>query len=120
MNGNEQPISAGTQYAFELLHMWIEICEIAQDFRQNLLTKQVDADCTYAYISKLTRLWVELLPKIKGRSEFKTFETEFLEFEIYYFDPTKLTGEEHAEDLFKLERILRTALEKLKITSFEG
>ena len=116
--GNDFP-SSGQTYMHIILNKWEEIMLLGEDFRHRYLLSSVDQTVTYKYVAKLTRLWGELYPKIQDRKDMGDLVPEFEKFSCYYFDPKQLASEEKAEDIFKLEMIIRTALEKLGITRYE-
>jgi len=111
---------SGTAYTYTLLNKWEQVIELAETFRQNLLYNREDQHTQIEYISKLTRLWLELLPKVDGRDEFGDLEQVFMDFERYYKDPTLLLQPDYADDILKLEMLIRRILERLGITRFEG
>lgn len=107
-------------YAFKLLEKWGELMDLGEQFRKNMLLGIIDQELTMEYISRLTRLWLELYPKIKGRTDLdpevvKNFE----QFRKYFEDPTLLRDPEEAQNLFKFEEMLRWAIEELGITNIE-
>ena len=117
ISGDRVP-SSGMAYAYRLLEKWGDIIEVGEEFRRGMLGKDLDPEVMNDYISKLTRLWLELSPKIEGRSEFKALEKDFNSYRKYYLNPELL--QDNAEDFFRLEEVLRKVLEKIKITYFEG
>jgi hypothetical protein len=75
--GGEEPTTGGS-YAGTILGKWLEIVDIGEKFRQGILSKNYDADIMILYIAKITRLWLELRPKVSGRSfNDKTLGIEF-------------------------------------------
>jgi hypothetical protein len=125
---NQQQASSGRAYANYILTKWMEIMEVAEDFRYALLSRRVDHDIAFDYISRLTRMWGELRPKVEGRTdgEFKDFEATFMKFEPYFYDPSKLLQVDETgaslttkDDIFQLETTLRETIEKLKLTAYE-
>lgn len=114
----EELLSSGKMYAHVLLDKWTDILLMSEDFRASVLLGETNHNTAYAYIARLTSLWGELYPKLEGRTDLKDLVPKFEEFRPYYFDPTQLIGK--PEDIFKLHAVLREALERLKITCFEG
>jgi hypothetical protein len=115
-------IPASEAYAYTLLDKWVEIMELSEEYRKNIIANRIDNQVLYEYVAKLTRFWVELLPKIEGRSEFgNEFVAEYKAFiDLYEHPELPFTHPEaNAHRIAKLERTVRTALEKLKITTFE-
>jgi hypothetical protein len=106
-------------YASFILSKWIELMDISEKVRTSYLNNAVDNDLTYEYIARLTRLWGELRPKVKGNTLLKDLEAEFLDFEEFYYDPNRLKSEDNKEKVFQMEATIRLVLEKLKITMFE-
>lgn len=76
-------------------------------------------ELTAEYISKMTRLWGALEPKVKGRTDLRQLEREFEAYRKYCYNPRALNEPENAEDIFKMEAIMEEVLDKLKITKFE-
>jgi len=114
---DEEVMSSGDAYTFKLLEKWTGIIEMGEEFRVLYLRNEIKTNITYAYISKLTRLWLELAPILKDRTDLDELPKEYEDFRQYYFDPRLLLKD--PEKIFALEEILRTAIEKLKITHFE-
>lgn len=113
----EQQITSKSAWEFEILGKWREIIEIAEAFRVNHIAQVKDLDIRNLYAAKLTRLWLELLPKVKGRTEFgEDFERQFMEFRPFYFDPGGFFEKEDMARIYELEECLRLVLEKLRIT----
>lgn len=111
--------TSGQAYAYRLLDKWTEIGELAEQFRTNMLSGRIDLEITDLYFAKITRFWVELVPKVDGRAEFSDMSKEFMEYRTFYYDPGKLKEEGNEDAVFKLEELLRRVIEKLKITTFE-
>ncbi len=116
---DNEVMTSGQAYTFVLLHKWEELIGISEEFRSNYLRCQIDKDSLNVFISKLTRMWLELYPKVKSRHEFGDLSDRFEDYEEYYINPEKLTIPENAGKLFELESIVREALERLGITDFE-
>jgi hypothetical protein len=114
-------IPASEAYAYTLLEKWVDIMELSEEYRKNVIGNRIDNQVLYEYVAKLTRFWVELLPKIEGSGMDSGFITEYKSFNDIYEHPelpfTQPTA--NAPRVAKLERVVRTALEKLKITQFE-
>lgn len=115
----EDVMTSGQAYTYTLLELWKEIIELGTRFRASYMNGYPDRELLYNYVASLTRLWGELSPKLKNRSEFGELKEEFDKFAHYYFDPKKLVDGD-IEDVFKLELTLRQALERLKVFDFEG
>jgi hypothetical protein len=111
---------SGDAYTYTLLSKWEQIMEQAEEYRRSMLLNREDPHTQINFIAKLTRLWLELRPKVEGREEFGDLETAFMSFEQYYNDPTLLLTPGHADDILKLETMLRAVIERLGITRFEG
>ena len=115
-------IPASEAYAYTLLDKWVEIMVLSEEYRKNVIANRIDNQTLYEYVAKLTRFWVELLPKIEGRTDFGSeFVTEYKSFNDLYEHPELpfTHPNENAQRIARLERVVRTALEKLKITTFE-
>lgn len=112
-----EELTPKTAWEFEILNKWIEITELAEAFRVQHIERSKDQEIRNLYAAKLTRLWLELSPKVEGRNEFgKEFIKEFMEFRAFYFDPGSFFEKEDNGRLYELEEILRKVLERLKIT----
>jgi len=120
MSDNE----VSTNYAGIILQMWVDIIRVREEFRANHILGSPDIELQNQYIAKLTSLWLELQPKVEGRTELGDLKNEFESFEKYYFDPEQLSPKDtenkaKADDIYKLEYMLRKVIEKLKITAIE-
>ena len=123
----EQLMSSGDAYAFDLLNKWQEIGKLSEQVREGRIMRTVlkrrysseEMRLKSEYIAKLTRLWLELLPMVEGRSDFSSISEEFMRFESYYKNPLLLQQKTNMEELFELEKVERQVFEKLKITKFE-
>lgn len=114
-------IPASMAYAMRIVELWLQCYEMSIKFRQDAMAHQGDPELSNLYISQLTRLWMELYPKIKDRSDFKpnTFPADYEKYKQYYFDPDKLLDPKNSDDLLNLEMIIREAMEKLALTRFD-
>lgn len=119
--GTNDLIPASEAYAYTLLEKWVDIIELSEEYRKNIIANRIDNAILYEYVAKLTRFWVELLPKIEGSSFDPKFVEEYKSYNDLYEKPDLpfTYPNEHALRIAKLEKIIRTALEKLKITQFE-
>lgn len=113
-------IPAGTAYAYRLLDIWVEIIKLSQDYRKSYVIGQGDKEQQAELIAKITTIYGECRPKIQGRTDFKDLPERYEKFSRYYYDPKALTDKGNGEDIFKMTEIVREALEKLKITQYEG
>lgn len=111
-------LSSGTTYAFKILEMWFDIIDLGVRFRMAYLRKNLEHEITYEYVALLTRLWADLLPKMKARSDFGELTSEFEGFRDMCYDPEKFMAS--PDKILRLEEVLREAIEKLGITRFEG
>lgn len=123
----EDEMRTGDSYAQTILTKWLEIIEIGEKIRTNLMSFNHDPEDLYLYVSKLTRLWLELKPKVVGKKfTTKGLEADFLAFQKYYYDPMQLIRPDSknektnpdSETIFKLEETLRTVLEELHVTEW--
>jgi hypothetical protein len=71
-------------------------------------------------VSKLIGLYSELYSKVVSRSDLKVFAEQYKLFEKYHDRPELLLAEADMSQYAKMERLVGEALEKLKITTFEG
>jgi hypothetical protein len=112
-----EELNPKTAWEFEILNRWIELVDISEAFRVQHIEGSKDTEIRNIYAAKLTRLWLELLPKVEGRSEFgKEFIAEFMEFRVFYMDPAAFFEKVDNARLYELEEKLRKVLEQLKIT----
>lgn len=116
---NDEILDSGTAYTFTLLNKWEEIMRLSEDFRKEYLARRYTPVTHNEYVAKLTRLWLELEPKIKDSNLYGDLPRRFAEFERFYYDPLLFSIKTEAAKVFELERVIREALEKLKITTFE-
>jgi hypothetical protein len=106
-----------TAWEFEILNRWIELIDISEAFRVQHIEGSKDTEIRNIYVSKLTRLWLELLPNVEGRSEFgKEFIAAFMEFRAFYMDPAAFFEKADNARIYELEETLRKVLAQLKIT----
>jgi hypothetical protein len=117
---NEEILNSGTAYTFTLLNKWEEIMKLSENFRKEYLARRFTSATHNEYVAKLTRLWLELEPKITDSNLYGDLPQRFAKFERFYYDPLLFSGKADAAKIFELERVIREALEKLKITSFES
>ena len=128
----EQPISVGDAYASFLLDEWKAAYAVRMVYRYNTISRVRDNDPLNDYISRLVCLYIELEPKVKGRTELKDYKDKFIELKPYINDPGKLSpiisqsnesGEivevTNDDRLKELEEVLRNIIEELNITKFE-
>ena len=113
---DENVSSAGQVYALRIVNLWLECIDLSHQARICWLQLNFDHDINYEYVARLTRLWLELYPKIKGRADMNEFVTDYEKFQTFYRDPSKIYNS--PEDIIRLEEALRTALERLKLTQF--
>jgi hypothetical protein len=129
MSADEVGISSGGQYLFDLLNKWRELGETSELVRSDVIAEYSNDEIYSIYVSRLTRLWLELLPFMEKRSEFsEPFLKEYNSFGECYEkiellrpdkDDTKIVQKEKVLRAFKLEKVLRMTMDKLKITRFE-
>jgi len=121
-------MTVGGLYAGSLLNEWLLIRELSKKYRERMQAGKAEANSMDTkevlrnYIACMTSFWGELRPKIEGRNDDRipaTFVTEFMKYEPYYFAPPNMSTEENAGDIFKLETVLREAIERLRITIYE-
>jgi len=115
----DELLPSGKLYTHVLLEKWTEILGLSEQFRTNLLLNNSDHEATFNYIARLTNLWGELYPKLTGRHDISDLVQEFERYSQYYFDPSQLIAPDKSEEIFKLQAILRRALEALRITRYE-
>ena len=126
MQQQEQP-EESNGYASFIMSKWAEIYILSEQARIEILNNNYDHDIVHEFIAKLTRLWLELQPKVIGRSEVgRELQDTFANFRSYAFNPSGFFEEKNEdgkmrlgiEDLFKMEECLRNVIEKLEITVF--
>jgi len=115
-----EQISSGASYAFKILEKWFRFRDIAEEVHASSLSDNADKDYEklYTYISQMVSLWLELYPKIVGRSDLKEFEKQFVKYKQYYHNPRLLMEDKNSADCSEMELTLRDALEKLGITKW--
>lgn len=104
----------GTMYVYGILQKWNEIILLSEEVRRIYLEETEDPALFYLYASKLSRLWIEMYPKVKGRDDLKELADEFNTYKKFAFNPDQA----NIQRLFELEFILRQILEELGITKF--
>jgi len=67
---SEEDAPVGLTYAGDLLNRWSVIMDYGQAFRKAYMDGNIDTDLLHEYVSRLTRFWLELMPKVKDRKEF--------------------------------------------------
>ena len=113
---NESEASAGQMYAISIVKLWMDCIDISQQARVLWLKQEFDHDINYEYVSRLTRLWGILYPKIKGREDLKELVEDFSKFQVYYREASLLV--QTPEDIIRLEEIIADALERLKLLAW--
>ena len=123
---SDQPLTVGAYYATMLLRQWETIGELGKQYRERMLAADLSSPETREvirrYLATMTHYWGELRVKVEDRNDetiSELFAEEFMKFEQYYYSPPSLTNPDNAGDIFKLEAILRDAVERLGITKFE-
>lgn len=115
-------------YRSFVMSKWADIYNLSEQARVEILNANYDHDVVHEFIAKLTRLWIELQPKVKGNSEVpKDLQATYQRFRKYAFAPSAFFEEQDdenklkmgIEDLFEMEECLRDVLEKLDIMVFE-
>jgi hypothetical protein len=120
---------------------WISASQLGEEVRCNAIGKNYNQDKYRNYIVKLMHIWRQLSPNMRGRKMKKYHdlladktdggkvknlpETDkgYFYFEKYATEEAKLLeiqdAKTKAEELTKLEKILRYAMEELNLTSWE-
>lgn len=114
---NPDPINpevTADKYKNLLLDQWEAIASYRVEVRRSYLQRNLDAENITYYVSLLQGLWLDLSPKAQGQPELKV---RFDEFKAAFEDPFKLLA--NPAQIFKLEILLRDALEILGITVIE-
>jgi hypothetical protein len=121
----DEKINSADAYTLVLLDRWNELIKLREDFRRlftmNIRNKPMMID----YTSRLSCLWLELLPKVRGRTDLwpKSDKEDFIKrfegYAKYYKNPREFFSKEGAQDIFNLEMDIREVLEKVGITDFE-
>ena len=112
----DEEFNSRKMWEFEILQRWLAIMDVAEAFRINHITENKDVDIGNLYAAKLTRLWIELFPKVDGRTEFGDIEKQFKDYRPYYFNPGLFFEKGDNARIYELEECLRMVLERLKIT----
>lgn len=127
----EEPEQPAQNYGGLILAEWYDIIALSQEFRISMMSEEYDDEICRRYISKLTRLWLELEPKVRERKDFGQWREDFLKLDTYAADPTKFfvdnpntekdeeaEGIPNSDELYRFERVMRWIIEKLLITRF--
>jgi len=116
----DELMPVGKAYAYDLLQCWTAFREVANQFRINYCMNKIDEKLYSNYCSLLAGWWIELKPNIENRkeSQFTQLTAKFKEYEKYAKDPRLLMKEPNKA--VELEILVREAIDKLKITDFEG
>lgn len=120
-------------YAYYLQSEWAEIILLSVELRKQMIMAlqngqveagEVDETILVDFAARMTRLWLEIFPKVRGRDDFGKVKEEFLKFE-QMCDPMKtLVGsdagvsKESINKLFMMELAIRDALDALQITKW--
>lgn len=116
----EEILPSGKAYTYTLLNKWEEIMKLSEEFRTDFLRGRLRASIYNEYVAKLTRLWLELYPKVTDNSALGgNIAQRFKDFEPLCQYPRNFRQKGNAKKIFDLELLLREALEKLKITTYE-
>lgn len=110
-------LSAGQTYAIRLVNLWLECLDLSHQARVAWLRSDFDQALNCEYVARLTRLWLELYPKIKGREDMKEMVANYEKFQVFYRDPSMI--KDKPEDIIRLEETLREAMEKLGLTKWD-
>lgn len=133
-------------YAEAIRMRWLEIMDLSVQFRVGLMiydedgkVQGCDPEVAREYIARLSRMWLELSPKVEGNIAFDTswrdktdeeevgkyanLKKDFLKFRKHsanpaLFYPNKNGTSIDENELFLMEEILRKVIEKLGITGF--
>lgn len=112
-------LPSGKAYTYTLLNKWEEIMKLSESFRQDFLQGRLRSSVYTEYISKITRMWLELYPKVKDNSSFSELAARFQEYEELCLYPSLFMRKGNRKKIFALELLLRETLEKLNITTYE-
>jgi hypothetical protein len=127
---SDEPIKP---YAFYLQSEWTEIILLSTDLRKQMIiamqddemtTGEIDQTILIDFAARLTRLWLEVYPKVNGREDFGKVKETFLSFEKYTDPSMTLKGvaagvsKESIANLFLMEMSIRDVLDKLGITTW--
>ncbi|MCX8171316.1 MAG: hypothetical protein N3E47_05030 [Candidatus Bathyarchaeota archaeon] len=105
-------------YAKRIIELWLETLEYSQSAQALFLRGELENEVITEYVSRLVRLWRELLPKVKNMAEVQELEKEFMLFEEFCIaNPRLLIG--HPEKLVELEMVLTAVLDKLGVTQLD-
>jgi hypothetical protein len=104
-------------YSTQIVTLWLECLNSSSNAQVFILRGEAENDICLDYISRLTTLWKELKPKVKDRTELKDIMVTYMSFEDFARTPRMLLAD--PEKLYELEEIIRTVLDKLRLTTFE-
>lgn len=116
---------AAPPYAPFLQTKWIEIIDLSIEVRKKLLMDEIDSELIADFGSRVSRMWQEIEPKVRGRDDFSEKEA-FKGFKQFCEDPlATFAGKKQNQIpketimlLFKIELALGEALDFLKITTW--
>ena len=119
--------AVGIQYGELLMEKWGEIIILREEVRLNNLELRKDKNTMNLYITKITSLYIELYPKVIGRSDFNdkndegiSFTDKYKSFIKYYHEPSLFYESGEGNSVFRMEEMLSIALEKLRLLQFEN
>jgi hypothetical protein len=116
--------SPGYSYVSFILSKWYSVCSLSEELRNYLATAPDGAQPDVAteetfnkYKSMMTRLWIELYPKVNGNETVigKPLHDKFVNMRKHTFSPKKMTMVE----AFEMEESTALILDKLKITDIK-
>ena len=117
--------SGAKPYSIFLQSEWTDVIALSIDLRKKLLMNDVDEEVVADFGARLSRLWIEVEVKLRGREDFK-LKDDFYKLKEFCKDTSstfigKKEGnipESNFRTLFELEIVLIEALDFLKITTW--
>lgn len=101
----------------KLLSEWLYFVDLSASFKKNIMAGQGDVDLNMEYLVQLGKLWNELVVFVKeGTEEDKAFEKRFMKFAKYADFPILLLLGGDEDSIFEMERVVREAMSRKKIT----
>ena len=128
----DTPISVGDGYAIFLADLWKGVSEFREKQIANFVSGKRRDNDTNGYITRLVSIYIELEPKVNGRTELGKYKKQFDDLKPYTIDPKMLlpmySQSIEGADIIKkvnwdklreLDGVLRNVLEELGVTKFE-
>ena len=110
-----EQLSSGASFAIDILNNWRKVIDSGNVFRYNYQQGIKNKAVKNVYASELITLWLQLYPKVVGRTDMQKLEEKFKCYAKYHENPRLL---KKGKDLHEFETMLREVIEKLGITKW--